>query len=71
MSIEIQCMTEKLIVITIKLDYSKVPCPPMSVVIGIKFYIDTLFLQLKWLNLRRQTDNGRRSNGERLYEDSS
>ena len=25
MSIEIQCMTEKLIVITIKLDYSKVP----------------------------------------------
>ena len=33
MSIEIQCMTEKLIVITIKLNYSKVPrkstCPPM------------------------------------------
>ena len=33
MSIEIQCMTEKLIVITIKLDYSKVPskstCPLM------------------------------------------
>ena len=29
MSIEIQCMTEKLIVITIKLDYSKVPCPPL------------------------------------------
>ena len=25
MSIEIQCMTEKLIVITIKLDYPKVP----------------------------------------------
>ena len=25
MSIEIQCMTEKLIVINIKLDYSKVP----------------------------------------------
>ena len=25
MSIELQCMTEKLIVITIKLDYSKVP----------------------------------------------
>ena len=25
MSIEIQCMTEKLIVITIKLNYSKVP----------------------------------------------
>ena len=25
MSIEIQCMTEKLIAITIKLDYSKVP----------------------------------------------
>ena len=25
MSIEMQCMTEKLIVITIKLDYSKVP----------------------------------------------
>ena len=25
MSIKIQCMTEKLIVITIKLDYSKVP----------------------------------------------
>ena len=25
MSIEIQCMTEKLIIITIKLDYSKVP----------------------------------------------
>ena len=25
MSIEIQCMTEKLIVITIKLDHSKVP----------------------------------------------
>ena len=25
MSIEIQCMTEKLIVMTIKLDYSKVP----------------------------------------------
>ena len=25
MSIETQCMTEKLIVITIKLDYSKVP----------------------------------------------
>ena len=25
MSIEIQCITEKLIVITIKLDYSKVP----------------------------------------------
>ena len=25
MSIEIQCMTEKLIVVTIKLDYSKVP----------------------------------------------
>ena len=25
MSIEIQCMTEKLMVITIKLDYSKVP----------------------------------------------
>ena len=29
MSIEIQCMTEKLIVKTIKLDYLKVPCPPM------------------------------------------
>ena len=25
MSIEIQCMSEKLIVVTIKLDYSKVP----------------------------------------------
>ena len=38
MSIEIQCITEKLIVITIKLDYSKqkyrvkVPCSPMCIV---------------------------------------
>ena len=34
MSIEIQCMTEKLIVITTKLDYSKVPCPPMPICYG-------------------------------------
>ena len=35
MSIEIQCMTEKLIVTTIKLDYSKVPSKNTVPITGI------------------------------------
>ena len=35
MSIEIQCMTEKLIVIIIKLDYSKVPSKSTAVLLSI------------------------------------
>ena len=42
MSIEIQCMTEKLIVITIKLDYSKVPSK--STVPTSDYYIQLLML---------------------------
>ena len=40
MSIEIQCVTEKLIVITIKLDYSKVPSKStVPTYVGMSAYI--------------------------------
>ena len=44
MSIEIQCMTEKLIVKTIRLDYSKVPSKSTVPTYAFKFKNNNYFL---------------------------
>ena len=50
MSVEIQCMTEKLIVITIKLDYSKVPSK--STVPTYAYFVQHCRTKLAWCKFK-------------------